>query len=53
MTELEETGADPAAAEYRQRIRDRYRERAAAEQQLAERVSALGSRVSALGGGAG
>ena len=40
MTELEETGADPAAAEYRQRIRDRYRdraaERAAAEQQLAE-----------------
>ncbi|MGH3268018.1 MAG: hypothetical protein ACRDN1_02955 [Trebonia sp.] len=40
MTELEETGADPAAAEYRQRIRARYRERAAeraaAEQQLAE-----------------
>ena len=39
MTELEETGADPAAAEYRQRIRDRYRDRAAertaAEQQLA------------------
>jgi hypothetical protein len=40
MTELEETGADPAAAGYRRRIRDRYRdrsaERAAAEQQLAE-----------------
>jgi hypothetical protein len=40
MTELEETGADPAAAEYRQRIRTRYRDRAAertaAEQQLAE-----------------
>jgi hypothetical protein len=40
MTELEETGADPAAADYRQRIRARYRdraaERAAAEQQLAE-----------------
>ena len=40
MTELEETGADPAAAEYRQRIRTRYRERAAeraaAEQQLTE-----------------
>jgi site-specific DNA recombinase len=29
MSELEETGADPAAAEYRQRIRDRYRDRAA------------------------
>ena len=36
MTELEETGADPAAADYRQRIRSRYRERADAEQQLAE-----------------
>ena len=40
MTELEETGADPDAADYRQRIRARYRERAAeraaAEQQLAE-----------------
>jgi hypothetical protein len=40
MTELEETGADPSAAEYRQRIRTRYRdrtaERATAEQQLTE-----------------
>lgn len=40
MTELEETGADPAAAEYRQRIRSRYRDRAAeratCEQQLTE-----------------
>ncbi len=40
MAELEETGGDPAAAEYRQRIRARYRERSAertaAEQQLAE-----------------
>ena len=40
MTELEETGADPAAAEYRQRIRTCYRDRAAertaAERQLAE-----------------
>jgi DNA invertase Pin-like site-specific DNA recombinase len=40
MTELEETGADPAAADYRQRIRSRYRDRAAertaAEQQLTE-----------------
>jgi len=40
MTELEETGADPTAADYRQRIRTRYRERAAertaAEQQLTE-----------------
>ena len=40
MTELEETGADPAAAEYRQLFRycyrDRAAERTAAEQQLAE-----------------
>jgi hypothetical protein len=40
VTELEETGADPAAGEYRQRIRSRFRDRAAerttAEQQLAE-----------------
>lgn len=40
MLELEETGADPAAAGYRQRIRSRYRdraaERAAAEQHLTE-----------------
>jgi hypothetical protein len=36
MTELEETRADPAAAEYRQRIRDRAAERATCEQQLAE-----------------
>ena len=41
MTELEETGADPAAAaEYRQRIPTRYRDRAAeratCEQQLTE-----------------
>lgn len=38
MTELEETGAGtgPGAADYRQRIRSRYRERAAAEQQLTE-----------------